>query len=311
MKKILTAVLSLAMLGVMSIPAFADETEPPLIAPAPAAIAEDGEAASSGYAIKIDGVDINANAYVMVPLRAVAEKLGFTVTWDNGTVIVEGSGRYIELTIGEDQYFAAPNQEGVLGASLFSLGCAPYVNDSTTYVPLELFDVLLGGKDGAVSLDENSIEIHTDLEAMPIGGDPATWGPALEDVQIPSPFVDHATLDEAVKIIGFPLVAPDKLDGYNHLAIQTMGSEMIQLIFQDGTNSVIIRKAAGEGNISGNCNQYAETKTINVNGFTATLKGEKNMVEVAIWEHNGYTYAITADAGISTADMTTLIQTVK
>lgn len=161
MKKILTAALALALLGTIAIPALAadaaDPEPPQVIAPAP-----EEELAAPGFAVEIDGEDAGVQARVMVPLRAIAEKLGFTVTWKSGVITVTGPERYAELTIGKDQYFAAPTQEGVMGASLFSLGCAPVLMGDATYVPVELFDALLGCREGAVVLEDGAIRIHTD-----------------------------------------------------------------------------------------------------------------------------------------------------
>ena len=141
MKKLLTGMLSLALLAATAVPALAADSRP-LIAPAPAAAEE---IAPTGYTIEIDGRDSGARAHVMVPLRALAEALGFTVTLD--------------------QYFAAPTQEGLAGASLFSLGCAPVLMNDVTYVPVELFDALLGCKEGTVVLEDGAIHIHTDSRA--------------------------------------------------------------------------------------------------------------------------------------------------
>lgn len=113
MKKLLTAILSVSLLGAVALPALAADPEPPmdissnpeLIAPAPKE-----DLTAPGFSIEVDGEQINARACVMVPLRAVAEKLGFTVVWDNGVVTVTGTERYVQLTIGENQYFAAPTQ---------------------------------------------------------------------------------------------------------------------------------------------------------------------------------------------------------
>ena len=43
----------------------------------------------------------------------------------------------------------------------FSLGAAPYVVDGVTYVPLGLFNALLGNREGAVALEENTIVIRS------------------------------------------------------------------------------------------------------------------------------------------------------
>ena len=165
MKKLLTAVLSLSLLGAAALPAFASDPESPMVvSPGPEVIAPapEEDLAAPGFAIEVDGEQANVRACVMVPLRDVAEKLGFTVAWDNGVVTVTGAERYVQLTVGENQYFAAPTQEGVMGASLFSLGCAPVLMGNATYVPVELFDALLGCREGTVVLEDGAIRIHTD-----------------------------------------------------------------------------------------------------------------------------------------------------
>ena len=296
MKKILTAALSLALLGAIAIPVLAadsaDSEPPQVIAPAP-----EEAMTSPGFAIEIDGEDTGAQAHIMVPLRAIAEKLGFTVTWNNGAITVTGAERYAELTIGVDQYFAAPTKDGVMGASLFSLGCAPVLMNDAAYVPVELFDALLGCKEGTVILEGGTVKINTDPGSM-------------NSVQIPSPFTDCATLADAAKVTGFPMSAPETLEGCPQRVIQTMGDEMIQVIYQNGNSSVTVRKEEGSGDISGGYNQYAQSGTVEVNGSTVTMRGENSLVMVAIWEHSGYTYAVTSGAGMSTAAMTALIRSV-
>lgn len=287
MKKLLTAMLSLALLAATALPALAAGGNPP---------AAKEETAPAGYAVEIDGEDSGARAHVMVPLRAVAEKLGFAVAWDNGAITVTGPERYARLTVGADQYFAAPTQEGMMGASLFSLGCAPYVSGDVTYVPVELFDALLGCKEGTVMLEENTVKISTDGQSV---------------AQRPNPYVDYESLADAAKAAGFSLTAPDKLDGYPQRIIQTMDDELIQVIYQNDDSSVFIRKEAGSGDISGDYNQYRQTKTVEINGSSVTMKGADGLVMVAIWEQGGYTYAVTSDAGMSAAAMTALIRSVK
>lgn len=292
MKKLLSAILSLSLLGAAALPALA--AGPELSdAPAPEATAPASEEALAvhGLSIEIDGEAIGARACVTVPLRAVAEKLGFTVTWDGGTVTVTGTERYVRLTIGRDEYFAAPTQEGMAGASLFSLGCAPYVSNGSTYVPVELFDALLGCKEGTVTVVGNTVKISTDPGA----------------VQLPSPFTSHATLAEAAKVVGFELTVPEKIGGSPRRGVETMSGEMIQVFYGNDENEICVRKEAGSGDISGDYNQYPQVKTEN----GVTMKGENGLVMVAIWENSGYTYSITVRGGVSGGDMTALIQSVK
>lgn len=289
MKKFLAGMLSLTLLAAMALPALASGDNAP-------AAAE--ETAPTGYAVEIDGGDSGIRAQVVVPLRAVAEKLGFTVAWDNGVVTVTGPERYAQLTVGVDQYFAAPTQEGMAGASLFSLGCAPYVFNDATYVPVELFDALLGCKEGTVTLEGNVIHINTDPSSM-------------SAVQLPSPFTSHTKLAEAAKVVGFELTVPEKAGGSPRRDIETMSGEMIQVFYGNDENEICVRKEAGSGDISGDYNQYAQAKTVEVNGSSVTMKGENGLFMVAIWESSGYTYSVTSGAGMSAAAMTALIQSVK
>ena len=77
--------------------------------------------------------------YTSVPLRAVAEALGFTVTWNgDGTVTVDSGEMHSVITIGEDRYQAVTSIEGAVGATgPLQLGAPPYVIHGTTYVPLK------------------------------------------------------------------------------------------------------------------------------------------------------------------------------
>lgn len=53
----------------------------------------------------------------MVPLRAVAEPLGFTVTWDNGSVLVDNGTIHTKVTIGVDRYTITTSKETLVGMS--------------------------------------------------------------------------------------------------------------------------------------------------------------------------------------------------
>ena len=301
MKKLLTAILSISLLGVATLPALAADLEQSMdISPEPevVALAQEKGLTASGFIIEVDGEQVNTRASVMVPLRILAEKLGFTVSWDDGVVTVTGQERYVQLTVGVDQYFAAPTQEGMMGASLFSLGSAPYVTNGNTYVPVELFDALLGCKEGTVTLEKNTVKINTDSSLT-------------NTVQIPNPFTNHATLTDAAKTAGFELTVPEKVNGTARRDIQTMEGGMIQVFYGDEENEVCIRKAFGSEDISGDYNSYAQITTVNADGTNVTMKGEKNLVYLAIWTGGGYTYSISIQAGMSSADMAALVQSVK
>ncbi|MGN0168279.1 MAG: hypothetical protein ACI4AB_09580, partial [Acetatifactor sp.] len=143
-------------------------------------------------------------------------------------------------------------------------------------------------------------------EAAPIiGGDPATWGPALEEnVQIPSPFADCETLEEAIGITEFDMVVPETLEGYDRPTFQVMSGTMIQVIYRnDKEESVSIRKALGSDDISGDYNEYAQNRSVSVGELEVSMKGEQELVHLATWTDGGYTYAVSVSSGLSEAAM--------
>lgn len=87
----------------------------------------------NGKAIDAPGVYVDENGTVMVPLRALAEELGYEVTVEWGaTDKVIRLGHAISLSIGKDYYT-------YMRVAPISLGTAPLLQDGNTYVPLSFF----------------------------------------------------------------------------------------------------------------------------------------------------------------------------
>ena len=151
--------------------------EPMVIAPAPSAddeimvISE----APENYKIVINGKtldlgsqklfaekDAKGNTVLMVPLRAISEALGFKVDWKDRSAFVDDGQMHTTITIGKDEYSATTSVEGIAGATgLFSLGAAPQIVDNRTYVPLQIFEILMGNVEGMFKLDGTTVNIDT------------------------------------------------------------------------------------------------------------------------------------------------------
>ena len=125
--------------------------------------------------------------------------------------------------------------------------------------------------------------------------------------QIANPFADCGSLEEAAAAAGFDMTAPDAVDGYSDRRIQVMNNEMIQLIYSDGDSRLLLRKAAGSEDISGDYNAYAETRTLAVGDASVTMKGGEGMVRLAIWTDKGYAYAVASDEPMPVEAMTALV----
>lgn len=162
MKKSMTALASLMLVGLMSVPALAatadltgtQTDDPMVISPAPNTACH--------QTIQIDGKQTDVTSAVMVPLRALGEKLGFTVTWADGEARLENKDIFTVVTPGEDVYFICTNHKDREGMSApISYDAVPYVSNGTTYVSLDFFKTLMDYQNGSITLDGSTIRITT------------------------------------------------------------------------------------------------------------------------------------------------------
>ena len=101
-------------------------------------------------------------------------------------------------------------------------------------------------------------------------------------VEIPNPFIDCDSLEDAIKIAGFEIRVPDSIDGYSNRFIQAIDQYMIQVFYytsseisddtgnttfsenteitenaaytEDSRDQILLRKAIGTDDISGDYN---------------------------------------------------------
>ncbi len=132
MKKIIGLMLVLA-LSLTCLTAFAAEEDLVLISEEYTPVIEiNGEA--------IEAAPITDGEDLMLPLRAVCEKLGMNVLWDAASkrIIVEQLPIYLTLSPYEDGYTLAKTAP-------IKLGKAPVLINGTTYVPLSFVSEIMQG----------------------------------------------------------------------------------------------------------------------------------------------------------------------
>ena len=187
--------------------------------------------------------------------------------------------------------------------------------------------------------DNSTATVVDGTEEPLVGGDPATWGPVLdtetdegENTQIPNPFITCSTLKEASELAGFDFTAPESVDGYSYKEIAAIENEMAQITYfnsdeLDGltdeqlneidwekvdfsAHDLVIRKAKGDEDISGDYNEYPEIYNVTVDNREVTMKGSDGDVNVAVWNEDGYSYAIIASDAVTSDYVINLIHNV-
>ena len=124
--------------------------------------------------------------------------------------------------------------------------------------------------------------------------------------QIPNPWTDYASLDEAEAAAGFDLAIPDAVDGCSEKQFRAMdadGDKMIEVIYASGEDEIArIRKAPGAEDISGDCNVYADKKTVEVGGVSVSVEGNGD-VRKATWSKDGFAFSLTSEKGLTEAQL--------
>lgn len=278
MKKNICKILACGLiLGTSVTGAHAEEAL--LISPAPAAYT----VTVGGSALKLNGKAVFvSNKHIMVPLRSVAESLGFKVGWNGekqGITLDDGEVN-TTVYIGKDNYYMASSFAIGMSAPT-ALGAAPVLKDDTTYVPGEMFDILCGA--GTFSVKDNEITFKK-------------AGGKSENTQIPNPVVEYKTVEDAEKAIDFKAPTPEKLPkGYELDSVSVISNEIFHIFYKNGENEILYRAAKGSEDISGDYNKYEAEETDEINGLSITLKGDGSKYYTAIWNDGEFSYALSAD----------------
>ena len=292
MKKLICTAVTIGVLATGAVSAvWANSTEMLTAAPA----------AASGYTLTIGTEKIDADTFtsgkcIMLPLRATAEKLGFKVVWneENQSIDLDDGEVNTKVYIGKDNYYMASSTAIGMSAPT-ALGAAPVLKGDKTYVPAGMFEILCGK--GSVAVKDSSVVINKDAD---------------NGTQIPNPWTEYKSVDEAKKAVNFEAPVPTKVtDGYKLDYISTLDGELLQLVYRNAEDKQISYRAAkGSGDISGDYNVYKDTKTVKADDVSVTLrKGDKT--SSAIWTNGGMTFALYADGGLSDAEITEVIKNIK
>lgn len=143
------------------------------------------------------------------------------------------------------------------------------------------------------------------------GSDPKTWGPAEdgENIQIPDPWQECTSLEEAGKLAGFSFTAPESVDGYTERYIAAVENEIAQVIFSNGDDSELyFRKGLGGDDISGDYNTYDVTEEQTIDGHTVLCKGNDGLIYAATWTDGKYSYAVMCNAGMSAEQLSVWVE---
>ena len=297
MKKTISMMMALAVAGTMAVPAMAVNDEPMVIAPAPNAQSQQAQMKIVVKGKTMPVQTISVNGCTMAPVRAIAEALGFKVTWNaDRSININNGEMQSDLRIGDNSYVVYTAVEGMAGMSApFSLGSAPIIKNNTAYVPIDLFVPLFGNDPATVKTSGDTITINPDAKTEDD-----------DSSQIPNLLTAHDSLAELAKAVGFDIKAPTVPAGYEADAYIDISGELAEVFYVKGDDTLVYRVSRGEGDNSGDYNTYSNKKTVDVNGVSVELRGN-DKVNVATWSNGGFAYSVSAKQGISETEVAAVV----
>ena len=105
------------------------------------------------------------------------------------------------------------------------------------------------------------------------------------------------SMQQATELTGFTMRIPEGKAPYTEKTISVIGEGMIEVAYSKKEPFAVgysIRKARDEGDISGDFTEYPDIREVNFEGRKVTLKGEAGTNSLALWEENGFSYAVQA-----------------
>lgn len=130
-------------------------------------------------------------------------------------------------------------------------------------------------------------------------------------LSLPNPFTEYQTLEEAEQEAQFTLNIPQSIEGYSS-SVYRLNKEtgLLEVVFENGEESITFRKASGDGDISGDYNNFAEKNEVELNDTIVTMKGADGKVNVSVWSKDGYAYSINCTTAVEKITMTDFVKTV-
>lgn len=312
MKKVFGTILACAIVTTSASAVLADA---PLLTAATSA---------PNYTVVINGDKIDADGIytegkqIMLPLRSVAEKLGYKVTWDEAKQGITLDNGEVNTTvyIGEDNYYMASSTAIGMSAPT-ALGAAPVLKGDKTYVPAEMFSVLNCGKvytvaDGVITFGDankadskdESVQIpnpFTEYESIELASGGAVLAPGIEE---------NADIDSIRKEVGYDFALPDYMpQGYTFDSASLLFGELVQIVYTDGEHKIMYRIEDCTDDISGDYNNYETVETVDMGGAAVTVREDGGKCRLAIW-NDGKAHVLWLDEGFERYEIEKIIKSI-
>lgn len=130
--------------------------------------------------------------------------------------------------------------------------------------------------------------------------------------QVVPDIMEYNSLDELSDAVNFKVCEIKKLP-FEVAEVKYIAywKELAQIEYINPGNTLVLRMAISNDDISGDFYDYPEVKYIIDQNITLTIKGESNKYTLAVWKSQEYSYSLSITNGLSESEMLEIVRSVQ
>lgn len=122
----------------------------------------------------------------------------------------------------------------------------------------------------------------------------------------------YKTIEELSKVVGFDMNEIQDIPFEVEQTVYTAyGYDLAEIAYVNKDYTVSFRKSVGSEDNSGDYNEYTSIEDITIKDHTVSIKGNKDLYSLAIWENDGYAYSIYSSQGLSKKQLVDMLENVQ
>ncbi|EXM40146.1 hypothetical protein RASY3_06695 [Ruminococcus albus SY3] len=149
---------------------------------------------------------------------------------------------------------------------------------------------------------EGNAEITDTMEITLGDADEENGETGEETVQMPDPWVEYSSAEEAGREAGLAFSVPEKLRENSIYLIQSFDG-LAEVRYGSEDDEISYRKGRGADDISGDHNDYKEKAAMQIDDMIIYLRGNGDKMFGAVWNDDEYSYSYYAANGVSLETM--------
>lgn len=131
--------------------------------------------------------------------------------------------------------------------------------------------------------------------------------------QYVNPFMEFDTLEEAESTVGFDITIPEAYEDYSELSFFVADGRILEIQYYDSDDNrgLLVRKAKGSEDISGDYTEYSDVSEIQTAAGAVTIKGNDGEYNLAVWTFGEYSYSVFVGSGVSEDELKNIVEEIQ